>query len=118
MATFLARVNQHELCVVANKFRNLHIYGCWWYCNNTSLVDEITRMRVEMLGSAFTAQHSDARVLDQLIYKWKDSKRTIGRVLADKYRDLLKSGWQLTTAEIRRDVWRYFGGAYEEFLDK
>ena len=33
LATFLSRVNQHELCVVANKFRNLHIYGCWWYCN-------------------------------------------------------------------------------------
>lgn len=30
MATFLARANQHEVCVLARKFRNLHIYGCWW----------------------------------------------------------------------------------------
>lgn len=27
LATFLSRVNQHEVCVVANKFSNLHIYG-------------------------------------------------------------------------------------------
>lgn len=30
LATFLSRVNQHEVCVLANKFANLHIYGCWW----------------------------------------------------------------------------------------
>ena len=28
---------------------------------------EITQMRIEMLGTAFTAQHSDARVLDQYV---------------------------------------------------
>jgi hypothetical protein len=40
--------------------------GCWWYCFTPSIVKEITQMRIEMLGVAFTAQHSDARVLDQL----------------------------------------------------
>ena len=29
LATFLSRTNQHEACVLASKFRNLHIYGCW-----------------------------------------------------------------------------------------
>ena len=62
--------NQHEACVLASKFRNLHIYGCWWYCNVPSLIESITTLRVEMLGTSFTVQHSDARVLDQLVYKW------------------------------------------------
>lgn len=31
LVTFLSRENQHEACVLANKFRNLHLYGCWWY---------------------------------------------------------------------------------------
>ena len=31
LVTFLSRVNQHELTVVAQKFRNLHLYGCWWF---------------------------------------------------------------------------------------
>ncbi len=66
IATVLARENQHELCVLARKFRNLHIFGCWWFLNNPSLIDEMTRMRLELLGLSFTPQHSDARVLDQL----------------------------------------------------
>lgn len=118
MATFLSRVNQHELCVVANKFRNLHIYGCWWYLNNPSMIKEITQMRIEMLGTGVTLQHSDARVLDQLIYKWKHSRRVISETLVEKYKDLLKTGWKITEANIRRDVERYLGVAYEDFLKK
>ena len=71
-----------QVCVLTQKFRNLHIYGCWWYCNNPSMIDEITRMRIEMLGTAFTAQHSDARILDQLIYKWAHSRKAIAPVCA------------------------------------
>ena len=44
-----------KFCVLSQKFRNLHIYGYWWYLNNPSIIDEITRMRIELLGSAFTA---------------------------------------------------------------
>jgi hypothetical protein len=36
---------------------------------------QITSMRVEILGTGFTAQHSDARVLDQLVYKWHHSRQ-------------------------------------------
>lgn len=75
-------------------------------------------MRIELLGTAFTAQHSDARVLDQLVYKWKHSKEVIGRVLVDMYVKLHQAGWTLTQEEIRRDVERLFGGAYEEFMEK
>jgi len=118
LATFLSRVNQHELCVVANKFRNLHIYGCWWYCNNPSIISEMTQMRIEILGTAFTAQHSDARVLDQIVYKWKHSKAVVGQVLAEQYVKLYGTGWKTTLSDVKRDVWRLFGGAYEEFLKK
>lgn len=69
LATVLSRENQHELCVLARKFRNLHIFGCWWFTNVPLLIEETTRMRLELLGTSFTMQHSDARVLHQLIYK-------------------------------------------------
>ena len=88
------------------------------YCNNPSMIAEITQMRVELLGSAFTAQHSDARVLDQLVYKWRHSRRVIGRVLADQYANLVATGWKLTKHDIQRDVARFFIAAYEEFLAK
>ncbi|KAG5179110.1 hypothetical protein JKP88DRAFT_168080 [Tribonema minus] len=118
LGTFLARSEQHEAVVLANKFGNFHLYGCWWYCNNPSMIAEITTMRLEMLGTAFTAQHSDARVLDQLLYKWTHSRAVIGDVLAAQYEKMIAAGWRVTREEVRRDVWRLFGGAYEEFIAK
>jgi len=115
LVTVLARENQHELCVLARKFRNLHIFGCWWFNNIPYLADEITRMRVELLGLSFTPQHSDARVLDQLIYKWQHSRRIIADVLVDKYSALAQTGWQVSLPEIERDVRDLFGGAFEKF---
>ena len=118
LLTALSRENQHELCVLARKFRNLHIFGCWWFTNVPSVMDEVTRMRVELLGLSMTAQHSDARVLDQLIYKWSHSRRVIADVLKDKYRDLAATGWGITRHEIQRDVEALFGGAFEAFLKR
>ena len=112
----LARENQHELAVAARKFGNLMIFGCWWFVNNPSLIDEITRMRVELLGTSFIPQHSDARVLEQLIYKWDHSRDLIATVLTDKYSDLAAAGWQASESEIRRDVRQYFQQNLIEFL--
>jgi len=115
MATVLARENQHELCVLARKFRNLHIFGCWWFTNVPHLVEEMTRMRLELLGLSFTPQHSDARVLEQLVYKWRHSRQIIARVLADKYEALQQTGWRVTRPELERDVKDLFGAAFERF---
>ena len=102
--TMLARENQHELAVAARKFGNLMVFGCWWFLNNPILIEEMTRMRMELLGSSFIPQHSDARILDQLIYKWDHSRRIIGKVLADKYKDLAKAGWDVKKKDIEKDV--------------
>ena len=118
MATVLARENQHELCVAARKFRNLLIFGCWWFLNNPSLIEEITRMRFELLGTGTIPQHSDARVLDQLIYKWAHSRKIIADVLFDKYSDILATGWIIEENEIERDVENLFGGNFWKFLDR
>jgi hypothetical protein len=118
LCTMLARENQHALCVAARKFRNLHVFGCWWFMNNPSIIEEITRMRLELIGLSCTPQHSDCRVLDQLNYKWAHSRPILAKVLADKYSDLAATGWQPTRAEIERDVHGLLGGALEEFLRK
>jgi len=79
------------------------------------LIEEITRLRVELLGLSFTPQHSDARVLDQIVYKWHHSRRIIAQVLVDKYAALAQTGWQVTRAEIERDVKELFGAGFERF---
>ncbi len=118
LVTMLSRENQHELAVTARKFGNLMIFGCWWFLNNPSLVDEITRMRLELLGLSFLPQHSDARVLDQLIYKWRHSRHIIADALYDKYADLMATGWRVEHGEIARDVENLFGGNFWRFLEK
>ncbi len=118
LVTMLSRVNQHELCVLGRKFGNLHVFGCWWFCNNPSIMAEITRQRLELLGTAFTCQHSDARVLDQLIYKWSHTRKIVADVLVEKYVALFAAGWRPTEAEVTRDVRAIFGGSFAEFAAK
>ena len=116
LVTVLSRENQHELCVIGRKFPNLMIFGCWWFMNNPSIIEEMTRERIELLGLSVIPQHSDARILDQLVYKWKHSKAIIADVLTDKYSDLLDSGWRLEREEIERDVAGLLGGNFDRFI--
>lgn len=116
MFTMLSKENQHELCVTARKFKNLMIFGCWWFLNTPSLIEEITKMRLELLGFSFIPQHSDARVLEQLIYKWKHSKEIIKKVLYDKYLALIRSGWILKEEDIERDITQLFRKNFEDFI--
>ena len=116
LVTFLSRENQHELCVAARKFNNLMPFGCWWFLNNPSIVTEITRERLELLGQSFIPQHSDARVLEQLIYKWKHARRQIADALSSSYEQLLQNGRAVTREEIARDVRRMFEGNFNEWV--
>ena len=115
LVTMLARENQHELSVTARKHPNLLVFGCWWFLNNPSIIEDMTRQRFELLGLSVMPQHSDARILDQIIYKWTHSRRIIADVLTDKYNDLAEAGWPVTESEIRRDVAMLFGETFEDF---
>lgn len=114
--TMLARENLHELAVAARKFGNLMVFGCWWFLNNPSLIEEITRIRMELLGTSFIPQHSDARVLDQLLYKWDHSRAIIAKVLTDKFDDLRQTGRIPTTDQVQRTVKDFLQGNFQRFL--
>ncbi len=115
LVTILGREYQHPLCVAARKFRNLMVFGCWWYLNIPSMIKEITCMRLELLGLSMIPQHSDCRVLDQLIYKWDNSRRIIQDVLLDKYSSLMNAGWILDSDRVRQDVELLFSKNFKNF---
>lgn len=115
LVSVLSRENQHELCVYARKFNNLMPFGCWWFLNNPSIVEEITRERIELLGTSFIPQHSDARVLEQVIYKWQSTRRTLAPVLTNAYCVLHDDGGGITRQEIQRDVNRLFRTNFEQW---
>ncbi len=116
LISVLSRENQHELCVYARKFANLLPFGCWWFLNNPSIVEEITRERIEMLGSSFIPQHSDARILEQVIYKWHNTRRTMAPILSHAYELLVEDGRGVTREEIHRDIHKLFRGNFANFV--
>jgi len=115
LVSVLSRENQHELCVYARKFNNLMPFGCWWFLNNPSIVEEITRERIELLGASFIPQHSDARVLEQVIYKWRNTRRTLAPILTNAYRLLRDDGGGISRRDIQRDVNRLFRSNFENW---
>jgi hypothetical protein len=74
-----------------------------------SIVEEITRERIELLGTSFIPQHSDARVLEQVIY-------TLAPILSNAYRLLSRDGRHVTRQDIQRDVERMFGSNFEQWI--
>lgn len=104
LVTTLARENTQELCVLARKFANLMPFGCWWFQNTPSLVHETTLMRLELLGTSFIPQHSDARILEQLIYKWTHARRSIASALGERYEKMAEMRLPITDAQITADV--------------
>jgi hypothetical protein len=118
LVSVLSRENQHELCVYARKFNNLMPFGCWWFLNNPSIVEEITRERIEMLGTSFIPQHSDARILEQVIYKWRNTRATLAPILAQSYRLLDRDGRRITKSDIQCDVTRMFRSNFERWTHR
>ncbi len=118
LVTMLSFENQHELVITARKYRNLMVFGCWWFLNSPTLIDFITRVRLEWLGTSFIAQHSDCRVLEQLISKWGHSKTVISEALVNKYGDLYDMGYIVTEDQILKDVSNLFGENFWSFLNK
>lgn len=113
--TLLSREDQHALAVAARKFGNLMPFGCWWFLNTESLVREITRLRLELIGPTFVAQHSDARVLEHLLYKWARARAAVADVLSERYQTLARAGWPVTRETVRRDAEALLGGNFWAF---
>jgi hypothetical protein len=115
LVAVLSRENQHELCVLARKFSNLLLFGCWWFLNNSSIVEKMTTERLEMLGHGFIAQNSDARVLEQLIYKWRNTRRTLASVLTRQYELLAQDGRPVSRADVTQTVTRLLRTNFEHW---
>jgi hypothetical protein len=69
-----------------------------------------------MLGFSFIPQHSDARVLEQVIYKWRNTRRTMAPILANTYRLLLEDGRAVTRDQVQEDVTRLFRTNFENWI--
>ena len=118
LVAVLDGAQQQEAAVIASRFRNVHLWGSWWYSSMPSVASEGARMRIELLGVDFTFAASSAKLHDQLIYKWRNGRALLAQALTAKYAAAAERGWHVSRGEIRRDVHRLLGGSFEDFMGK
>ena len=112
LVTLLSREGQHQFAVAARKFANITPFGAWWFMNNEPLFQELTAMRLDLLGPTFVPQHSDCRVLEQLYFKWKRSRAWLVEPFAHRYADLERAGLTVTEEMIARDLEAMLGRGF------
>ena len=117
LVTCLSLNDQHELTVLARKHPNLRIFGFWWFMNQPTIIKQILKMRIDMLGFSFIPQHSDARVSDQLIYKWNHFKKILHPILLEYYQDLINKNFPVSESIVLRDIQSLFSGNAKNFLN-
>ena len=96
--------DQFRLNILARKFQNLKIVGFWWFNNNESIIENLLKQRFELLGDNFILQHSDARIVDQLVYKWLDFKSIYIEVMVEKYHKLLSLGYKIKSSDLEKKI--------------
>ena len=102
--TPLHSANQYDASVMTCHFDNVMAVGHWWFNFHPGLVEADLRMRLEMTGTRFIAFNSDARVMENLVAKWKRFREILAMVLTDKYLDLHRGGKVVTRAGIARTL--------------
>ena len=117
LCSCLSLNDQHELTVLSRKHQNLKIFGFWWFMNQPSLIKLILNLRIELLGLNFIPQHSDARVTDQLIYKWSHFKALLSNVLYDHYKEIQLKNFKISENQISDDVSKLFYKNTQNFLN-
>ena len=65
-------------------------------------------MRIDLLGLSFIPQHSDARITDQLIYKWNDFRHYYTDVFTNKYKQLIETGYKIKAEDLEENVYNHF----------
>ena len=96
--------SQYPMSVLTGTAGNVYVWGLWWYNLHESIAKSVTPMRIEMTGTNFLPMNSDARVLDQLYYKWMHFRRWFVDILRDKYRPLVRTGYPVTVGSIMRTI--------------
>lgn len=114
LVTALSWQNQQELIVLSRKFSNIMVFGVWWFLNTESQMRVLSRMRVELLGNSFIPQHSDSRILEQVIYKWKRARTMLEDLLVERYSYIRRFGWEVSEDEIEEDIEKLL---FRNFLD-
>ena len=106
--TPLHNSNQYDASVLTCHNDNVMAIGHWWFNYHPGLVEQDLKMRLEMTGDRFIPFNSDARVLENLIPKWRRFRQVLAKVITDKYQDLHDTGRHVTREGIANTLQTLF----------
>lgn len=106
--THLDNSKHQRIVVLSRKFRNISIFGFWWFNNQRSLIKQGLKLRFELLGHNHILQHSDARVDEQLIYKWVNFKEIFKEEIFNVYKLITSNNWEISNEKIEKDIINLF----------
>ena len=115
LVTHLSDISQYKLIVLSRKFSNLKLFGFWWFLNQKKMIKNILDQKINLLGLNFIAQHSDARVYEQLIYKWINFKEILSEIFYEKYILLQNDGFKISENQIVKDMNKILNPSLENF---
>ena len=113
LVSVLSRENQHELCVYVRKFRNVLVFGCWWFLNSR-------RFSRRSHGSASRCSELPLSRSIRTLAFWSRSSISGGTpgallapILADAFQLLVEDG--RPRPNIGREVTRLFRTNFERW---
>lgn len=115
LVTHLSDLSQYKLIVLSRKFPNLKLFGFWWFLNQKKMITNILDQKINLLGLNFIAQHSDARVYEQLIYKWINFKEILSEIFYEKYTLLQNDGYKISKNQIIKDMNKILNPSLENY---
>lgn len=83
LISLLSTRYQTELNSISRANPNIVVTGLWWYTSTYANISYLTYNRFQTLGWNFIPYYSDARVPEQLIYKWASFKNILSNVLSN-----------------------------------
>lgn len=96
--------DNYDFAFATRALGNLRVWGHWWGNLNDVLVEEQLRLRLQMNGHAHFGFNSDARIDDQLIYKWIHYFRILKKVVVERCMQIQQSGWPITEKDMMGSI--------------
>ncbi|MCB0323301.1 MAG: hypothetical protein KDD69_06985 [Bdellovibrionales bacterium] len=99
--------DNYPLSFATRALGNLRVWGHWWCNLNPSLIKQQLKLRLENNGYAHYGINSDARIRDQLLFKFPHYLRVLHEVLLERCLDIQQlSGWPVTEEQVTATVER------------
>lgn len=92
-----------RLRALCSREAHLHLTHCWWPCTQQAYGAVRESLDAQSLH-AFSFATVRAEFAEQLVARWAHARSLLARVLTERYRALLGTGWTLTTEDVVRDV--------------